>query len=697
MTRGQRPGQLTKADLVVRIATSLLEKLHVDTSSENASAALQLSLQEFYNKNELFGHAQAHGLLSELESCESSPQTVSTVPCYLYTHVANPHLRDVIERYVLAASLLFERGSNIVNMIVALCEEQLVQEQIDELDMWSHKLGSLDNVVSFITDADTLKQCFLPERWPTDSVKLHDLVASALDASRGELAHLLPDWKGVMLATGWDNALNRMASKYLANVKVMTQKGCIEAFGDYAVAILTRRNAFAFPTLAELVTFQDAVRSTVQARPRPLCIHNDEYGLLTQLRAILGCGKEDTTWYPLSNRPFSAALLKTRILMARALGRERLPSVSRGRHFAYLDAKILNALTSAAFADDKKLRKEVFPAQAPLDAVFGVSPEAYNQTRRRVRRSIRRHSRRRYGKDRGCRVRKELYKKSRRLGKGIMPRDARVHSVETDGVGLRIVIQRPDHKAIARIACSLDTSILEEVLASMNSSKNPLTPVEAVKVAKAVRAASKKEKKACAKGHGRATTATATAAPSTEEQWLAEDDASGRVVVVPCTRSTAFVGIDTGRCKIQTCAATPSALQVPSTLVLTRKAYYAVMRHWRRRRWERDRTTEPRVKAALKALSDAALTSAFLSPKERLLRGKVVEQEHWGVLYEEFVVEKGRALWKMRTLRRKKSCLDRSCASVIRAATCGDMSRDVVIGIGDGGFGSSGPGFRFMV
>ena len=665
MTRGCREGKLTKADFVHRLASFVIERLQLDEADH--STTVKLVLDELYSRDALYGHAHAHGLLSDLECRESCPQTTSTVPCYLYTHVANAKLRDAIEKYVLAASMLFLRGSDIVNIIITS-----LQTGVDDLDPFrSAADGSLDTAITFITNCNTLKQCFLPERWPTDGVPRHSLVDGARTASNGLLDHLLPDWQAVMLPTGWDNVLNRMASKYLANVKVMVQANIARRCGDYAVTVLTRRHAFEFPLEDALQAFQQAVRSSVEGRPRPLVIHNQEYTLLYQLRHVLGCRSDNPTQWPSQDPPFSDALLKLHIVMAGVMKHERMPTAKRGRTFAYLDDKVLNALLSRAFEGDKKNRKNAF-ADASLSAVFGVEPNAYNQTRRYIRRGVRRRYRRRHGREQGCRDRRRLRKKWRRLGRGSLPKDARVHSVETDGVGLRLVIQRPDKAAIARLVSELNIATVETVVARVHD--DGMSPKKAVQSVKA-------ELPKVERGVGK------PAAPLSE-QWRLEDTINCRDRVRP----PAFGGVDTGRVKILTTAVTPSAVTQPSTLVLTRKRYYAAMRHWRRQRWDRERASVALVKTALEALSNVALSTTDSSPLGRLLASKAVEAQWWSVLFQEYVVDKGRALWKMRTLRRKKACLDRACSAIVRTATAGDMTRDLVIGVGDAGFASTGPG-----
>lgn len=681
MTRGQREGQLVKADLIDRLIDDVLKRLDVsDASDLQLHENVKKALDAFNSRDVLYGCAASGRLLTDLERDQSCPKTTSTIPCYLYSHVLDSTIRDAIDRYVLAWSLLFERGSDIANIIMARTKDTSLRD-IDDLDILeeSSRHQNLDAIANYLLDENILKQCFLPERWPTESVARHELVEEVMTLAEDRLSHLLPDWKSVMVATGWDNALNRMASKYLANVKVMVQYDIVKRCGDYAVLVLTRRNAFEYPTNLDLSGFQSAVRANVEHRPRPLIVHDDEYRLLMHLRHdILGCPPSDPTWLPNRKPPFTTALFKQHVVMACVLGRPTLPAVSRGRHFAYLDAKILDSLLASAFAGNARRKKEVLRnGTSCMESVFGSSSRSFNSTRRCIRRRVRRRYRRLYGRDKSIRSLDKLRRKWRRLGRGSLPRNASVHSVETDGVGLRLVIQRPDTKAIARLPTVVDITPIQQVLKIMVESK---TVESAIKIVKAQRRRAFKEagKKASTRSP-----------PSLSEQWRLEDGECPRSILPP-----AFAGGDTGRCKIQTTAVTSSSRQRPSTLTLTRKRYYAAMRYWKHRRWERNRVKAP-VRAALTALSDVASLPALEAPRTsvaQLLATKTVEAQYWDVLYNEYIVDKDRALWKMRMLRRKKSCLDRACLDIVREATGGDKRRDFVLGVGDGGFSSTGKG-----
>jgi hypothetical protein len=113
MTRGQREGQLTKDDLINRLSSIAANAARL----QDHEGLVGTALRRLYKRDQLFGHALFHGLLSDKEVRESCPTTTHTIPCYLYTHVWCPRLRDQIDKYVIAWSQLYKRGSDIVNVI----------------------------------------------------------------------------------------------------------------------------------------------------------------------------------------------------------------------------------------------------------------------------------------------------------------------------------------------------------------------------------------------------------------------------------------------------------------------------------------------------------------------------------------------------------------------------------------------------
>lgn len=146
----------------------------------------------------------------------------------------------------------------------------------------SQTTSAFEPLVQMLTSPDDLKQCFLPERWPTDSVPRHPLVVSALESRWHLVAHLLPDWQGVMAVTGWDNVLNRMATKYSGNLKTMFRASFARTCREYLQAVLARRHAFELPTAEQLQGLLAAAMECLTKRLRPLAVHT------TPLHVLLG-------------------------------------------------------------------------------------------------------------------------------------------------------------------------------------------------------------------------------------------------------------------------------------------------------------------------------------------------------------------------------------------------------------------------
>ena len=72
--------------------------------------------------------------------------------------------------------------------------------------------------------SSTFKHVFLPERWPSSKEPRNALVHAVL-AAHGDVLPAAPEFLDVMKATGWDNVVNRMASKFSGNLKVLVTCG----------------------------------------------------------------------------------------------------------------------------------------------------------------------------------------------------------------------------------------------------------------------------------------------------------------------------------------------------------------------------------------------------------------------------------------------------------------------------------------
>ena len=754
MTRGRRQGQLVRADFLERLTANLVDQHHELAGQDKL---VRTVLAELNSRDQLYGFARYHKLLADAEVAESCPKVHHTVPCYLYTHVRDPAVREAIETYVLAYSQLYERGAALLNGLAAAATAAAFETKTTSfVDLWSHvqdpAVTGIDQaLVNVLSDENDLKQFFLPERWPEkegvekktkededdnagdDSESDEDveddeerddgkaannskrpkcrarnaLVAQALREHGPKTQHLFPsNWKSIMSVSGWDNALNSMGKKYRVALQNMVTENIVPTLWKYFSRVFTRRHAFEYPENDVLETLLSVLHGAFHGRLRPLVVHQDDFALLVALRAEVegrhGAKAQapDVSKYLATRAKYTPQLLAVHLFAKRVTGADGLPVVARARHYAYMDAKILAKLLGPKKSSKKKApqKKKSSGSVKIAAATMAVPPPTppikpltvcgylqvgdFNATRRSIRASCRRRYRRRYGGDQSARAKvlryKALRQKWQRAGIGKLPHDAAIHSAETDGVGLRLGVQRPDHKADAACVRPVDVELLKDVVQRVAHCSTTLEDV--VKEIKAQRRTAASEKAALAK----------------KLRTSGEECASEPMqpLVDALGREPAFAGGDTGRAKPLTVAATPSACRAPKTLTLTRRRYYNAMRYHKRQRWENGRVQalQP-VKTALAALSVAALQAKTGCDSLRGWQARMdAEAEHYQVLWQEYVVDKQRALWKMRMLRWKRACLDQEAARIIRTATDNDKTRNLVIGIGDGGFPCTGPG-----
>ena len=60
-----------------------------------------------------------------------------------------------------------------------------------------------------------------------------DMIQQILEEHQVLLNNFNPDWKDVMTASGWDNSINRMYSKYRANIQVSLTNHIPKLLGKY--------------------------------------------------------------------------------------------------------------------------------------------------------------------------------------------------------------------------------------------------------------------------------------------------------------------------------------------------------------------------------------------------------------------------------------------------------------------------------
>lgn len=660
MTRGQRVGELTRSELTARIEQAI----------PSAWSALPNSIQKKKSLSALLGHAIHYGLVSEREIKETTPRIESTLPCYLYTYVVDESLRQKIQQYVVTASKLYRRGSLILNLVAqSTCGPRLpgasditvtVLRPRFTLDVNSNRMAPFRSMMTKLegdAKSNILKHAFLPERWPTTQQPRSPEVDAVI--SDGVFSSVLPpapaDWLEVMKVTGWDNAINRMMSKMCGNLKVHATAQLPKAVRAYLGCVPMN------PVTPRWLLIDCAL-----GRPRPLIADNADWDMTFELRRILAGvpvnGKED--WhlkrllhYNIPDKiDYSAEVLLLHFFLVRYGVKERtyLPVASRGRKYAYIDAKVATYLFSFRKRGQKRKSNAVEDDDSEqtvsVGELLGLTPEAFNRRRRQIRRAVRQRYRRKASNaEPESEHRRRLKKQAerwRRVGASEMPRSARIDSVETDGVGLRIVLKTPQDISKFVIPIGVNEP---KLVRPKRGKKRPAASVH--------------------DGHG-----------------CLEQHPSG-----PGYPEPIMIAADLGRAKLFTAAVSRRGYQMPSTVVLTRRRYYYEMRHSRRLRWEETRMRNiPGLKNAVTALSLAG--SLHNSDQASWLAYLKTETTHRQLLDDEFVSSVDRARWKMAMHRGKRRCLDNSVQRLLFTAL-DDTSenRPLILGIGNAGFPSHGP------
>ena len=193
-----------------------------------------------------------------------------------------------------------------------------------------------------------------------------------------------------------------------------------------------------------------------------------------------------------------------------------------------------------------------------MGELLGLTPTDFNRRRRQIRREVRQRYRRNASNAEPDSVRRRRLKKQadrwRRIGASAMPLSSRVDSIETDGVGLRIVMKTRQDIA------------------------HHVRPIETV----------------------------------ADSQTMELKPMIGRKKMIPKeivgnhthNHEAVIVAMDNGRAKLFTAAISRRAIERPLTAVLTRRHYYFMMRHSRQQRWEKARMVAlPELREGVAALS----------------------------------------------------------------------------------------------
>ena len=415
----------------------------------------------------------------------------------------------------------------------------------------------------------------------------------------------------------------------------------------------------------------DAPRALLRdslARPlRPIIASNDDWWMVMDLRHILhgvqdgdASADEETfakrryEWfisgYTSSCSPdFNHDIMLLHLFVTRFGVKDRsyLPVMTRGRKYAYLDAVVAGALfriKGRAEADD--------PTSLSVGDVMRLTPESFNRRRSELRRHIRKKKRnvvaghyRNHGgggsRDAARRRRRQKAERDRwaKLGASRMPRDARIQSLETDGVGLRLCL-------------------------------------------KLTRKTKEKEEDPKQKGKRKRR--------GKEEQQAVNKEAPHPQPLV--------AALDLGRAKPYSAAISQSATKKPTSIAFKRGRYYHEMGYFARRAWERARmASQPQVRVAVEALSqtgglkncDPDCWNAYLG----------AEAHHRLVLDDEFISNDDRPRMTMRIFRSKRRSLSNAVNRLVAAAIIDHgtkkqvpKERPLVIGVGDASFACTGRG-----
>lgn len=681
--KGLRDGELSKPELVERLSSRFQHAKKYFTEASKAA---------------LVGMAIHHGLLNQQQCVMSIPYEETTVPAYLRSRIPDDKLRASMDAYVTAWSRLFVRGSWLANRVImrAVDVAQLPRR-------WNAREMSpiADDVASFILDTERVKQCFLPEFWPTADVPRDAAVAAALDVAGTQ--HLLPDYMAVMARTGWNQAINEMGRQYVGNFKTHVKANIVKHAKAYVSGVVEATKACG-----------DALDNGL----RPLEITQDDFDLVANVRAALGCTKVHST---LGDVPVTPDLVGLHVFLLRSgavTGRSYAPVAQTGRHYAYIDERIACYLMQVPEARCPHGAPE--SASTPLQHLLHLLPSDFSRTTREARRLRRRALRR-------ARVDAAGKQRRRGRGRGIAPRRSTcggrnpddvvaVSSIRTDGVGLRVCVKTPiDIRKYIRPAPTPEEIDAWEAArgaaddqranASLARKASPRHPDAAVAAA----AISRDAADAAVNGLDQALKAAASDAErkplrkALREARAALTAAKGEVsramqafrnsLVAPAPerrsigRDDVFIALDNGLVKPYVAAITTDPTKPPETLVFTRRRHRHDMGYFAFRRWEQRRLAQRAdVRTALVELSQSGGTRNVDT-----VRWEAYMQAHSSnatCLLSEYESAE-RALWRMRMFRRGRSSLDRAVDRLFERAK---GNRHVILGVGDAKFPSSMPG-----
>jgi hypothetical protein len=531
-------------------------------------------------KDVLVWKAFEENLISKEQRDASFIRRSSTIPCYLYTHIIDPAIRERIEAYVQAYSMLYTRGAYLANLLVLSIPNvpNLPRNEIP---------NQIVPIPEILWKDTEFKKVFYPERWLNKGSPVNPLIQQTLQQYQVDLDRLLPASIG-LCDTGWDNALNQMASMYLGNVKVM---------------MLTplRNNIYKYLTEK---TYEDETSPTEVMKAcfyplRPSTgISEEAYEWATRMRDFLGI--------PIDKSYFQVDELndlndKTwTIHLWLQDGTSRLPVSPLGRKYAYLDAKIVRALLPAKIKNEM-LKTTAEHVGTDIQKLLGLTSKCFNKRRDKIRKQLKKRYKNNTNKQR-------LYKKWSKIGHSCLPANAEIDSVTTDGVGLRLSL-----KFIPR-------------------SPNPQNPAEKI-----------------------------------------------------CPLDAFKIGEDDGRVNLAATANEDGGVHM-----IKRSSFYKHLRDKKFKRWERLRMTGTAWGGAIAQIAQAGgFSNTDLAVWTMSL---AVTAQHINILRQEQLIDKTRALNRMRRFRWKKSFLHQSWKKVLTPGLSKGPTKHIVLGVGNAKFACTGRG-----
>jgi hypothetical protein len=376
---------------------------------------------EKLSKNDLVWQSYDLGLLSNIQRDASFVKRQSTIPCYLWTHVTDPSIRETIDKYVKAYSMFMTRGSILANLVV-------LRIPYPNFDILTYP-NQLIALPSILTKDTVIKKCFYPERWldrRSNQDDIDPLIKNTFIENKIDLDKLLPPERTILCNCGWDNALNHMGAMFLGNLKVQVltpltsrlskfvksrdfeEGSCNKAIIKFMLQKIQPTTSISVQDFEWVVGFRDLIK---------LRFNQDIY--------------ETEVFNELNNVTWTLHVWLQKVFENDQKSFSRLPYSSLGRKYAYIDSKIATHLFNKK-QKDKMLELTKNHSGSELQKMLGLTSQLFNKRRSSIRTALRKKFKN---------SPKKFKKKWKRIGRSSLPSKAMVRSIQTDGVGLRISLE----------------------------------------------------------------------------------------------------------------------------------------------------------------------------------------------------------------------------------------------------------------